>query len=184
MKILGSYLDHEYPFKGIYESRNIVRAILMNEEGKFYFHHLYGDDLFGHRDYYETPGGGVEKGETLIEALKRECLEEVGYEIEVIAPIGEVIDYYNLIHRKNNNHYFLAKVKGERKAVHFVSKGDALIQETVALSLKEAKSLYLEKAVTPIARLVYQREFIVLEKAENIIESSLCSISNDVKQNP
>ncbi len=173
MKILGSYQDYEYPYKGIYESRNIARAILMNEEGKFYFHHLFGNDLFGHRDYYETPGGGVEKGETLIEALKRECLEEVGYDIEVIAPIGEVIDYYNLIHRKNNNHYFLAKVKGEQKPIHFVSRGDSLIQETIAVSLKEAKSLYSVKAVTPIARLVCQRELTVLEKAENIIDSSL-----------
>lgn len=173
MKILGSYQDYEYPYKGIYESRNIARAILMNEEGKFYFHHLFGNDLFGHRDYYETPGGGVEKGETLEEAIRRECLEETGYHIDIIAPIGEVIDYYNLIHRKNLNHYFLVKVKGARNPTHFVSKGDFWIQETVPFSLCEAERQYEAKAITPLARLLLQREKPIIEETRKLLESFL-----------
>lgn len=33
--------------------------------------------------YYTFPGGGVEKGETNEEAIKRECLEELGVNIKV-----------------------------------------------------------------------------------------------------
>lgn len=33
--------------------------------------------------HYNLPGGGVEKGETLIEAVKREAKEEASVEIEV-----------------------------------------------------------------------------------------------------
>lgn len=39
------------------------------------------DDTFGAD--YTLPGGGQEHGETLVEALKREMLEEVGCQIEV-----------------------------------------------------------------------------------------------------
>lgn len=37
------------------------------------------------KEYYVIPGGGVEENETLIEATKRELLEEVGIEVNVIS---------------------------------------------------------------------------------------------------
>lgn len=37
---------------------------------------------------FEIPGGHIEPGEILIEAAQRECLEETGYEIVDLIPIG------------------------------------------------------------------------------------------------
>ena len=36
----------------------------------------------------ETAGGGVEEGEDLIAAIKRELKEELGAEVEVVCKIG------------------------------------------------------------------------------------------------
>ncbi len=171
MKVIKSLLDKEYPYVGIEESREIVRAMILLPDGKFLFHHLVGDDIFGHRDYFETPGGGIEKGEDIYKALARECKEETGYEIAFLSPIGIVEDYYNLLKRKNINHYYLVKAIGKKSAPHFSSKGDELIKETLAFSLEEAEAEYRKKAVTPIARLLLARELPIIEATKSILLS-------------
>jgi len=165
MKICASLIDTEFEPHPIHEERKISRALVYDENGKFAFHHLCGDDIFGHRDYLETPGGGVDNGETYEEAVIRECKEEIGYDVEVVAPIGEIDDYYNLIGRKNLNHYFLCKRVGPYKGRHFVSSGDKIIKETLYLPLAEALKRYKDYATTPIAKLVYKRESIIIEEA-------------------
>ena len=52
-----------------------VRAVLVREGQILLVRHTY-------QDHWYLPGGGVEKGETLIEALGRELQEEVGACIE------------------------------------------------------------------------------------------------------
>jgi 8-oxo-dGTP diphosphatase len=46
------------------------------------------------RGHYFLPGGGIEGNETNEECLKRELLEETGYEIKIGSLIGKALNYF------------------------------------------------------------------------------------------
>lgn len=49
---------------------------------------------------YFLPGGGVENNETYEECLKRECSEELGYNIEIVEYVGKLSHYTKAIRRE------------------------------------------------------------------------------------
>ncbi|MBQ6334365.1 MAG: NUDIX hydrolase [Erysipelotrichaceae bacterium] len=97
--IIARIKDDLYPYNGYDHIRQTVRALAENEEGKFAFLHIVGEDYFGVRDHLETCGGGVEENESLVDAIQREIREEMGYEIKSFEMIGSILDAYNLIGR-------------------------------------------------------------------------------------
>jgi 8-oxo-dGTP pyrophosphatase MutT (NUDIX family) len=90
--------DEEWPFEYVDHRREIVRAIVFDDFGYFYFVRAERNDDFGEATIIETAGGGVETGEELTIAVKRELKEELGVDIEILCKLGVVEDYYNLIH--------------------------------------------------------------------------------------
>ncbi|MET1055593.1 MAG: NUDIX domain-containing protein [Pedobacter sp.] len=58
-----------------------VYGLLINDANQL----LVSDEQSGDRSFSKFPGGGVEYGEGLIDALKREFMEECEAEIEVIS---------------------------------------------------------------------------------------------------
>ena len=156
--------DNEFPFKGFNHTRNVARGIVFFEDGKIAIHTIHRDDIFGCQTYYETPGGGVDDGETPAMAVVRECEEELGYLVEAFDEIGIVEDAYNLIGRKNINTYFACFAK-EKTKKHFESEGDTLIIETKHYSLEEAISLFESQNDRLVAGLVKRRELPILKEA-------------------
>lgn len=43
---------------------------------------------------WEFPGGGVEKGETVEDCIKRECLEETGFVVDIKDRLPQVLTHY------------------------------------------------------------------------------------------
>ncbi|MCH4887858.1 NUDIX domain-containing protein [Acidaminobacter sp. JC074] len=55
--------------------RNAVKAVIIEEDKVLLIKHQ--------GNYYTFPGGGQDHNESIHEALKRECLEEIGAQVEV-----------------------------------------------------------------------------------------------------
>ncbi|MDY0345641.1 MAG: NUDIX hydrolase [Bacilli bacterium] len=168
MKLLSHLFDDQYDFNGIIKARKIVRAIVLDEQNRIALTKINNNDKFGLRDYYELPGGGVQKGETLIEALRREMEEEIGCHIENIKEIGKVIDYYNLIQRENHNYFYLVKVK-DRVPSRLEPEEIERIEAIVWVRIDEAIRLYEKMQNVLVGKLVKQRELPILVKAQKMI---------------
>ena len=170
MEPVFKFKDDQYPFNGITHTREIARAILIDENNNVCLEKIYDDDMFGHRDYYETPGGGIKDGETHEKALMREIEEEVGYKCQVIAPLGEVDDFYNLIYRENHNYYYLVK-RLEKVEQHLEPDEKQRIEKIVWVSIDEAIRLYENMQDVLVGKIVKQRELPILKLAKTALQS-------------
>ena len=161
--------DTQWEFDYVDHDRNIARAVVYDERGQFYFVRAERDDDFGKATLIETAGGGVEEGEDLLTAVKRELKEELGVNVAVICKIGVVSDYYNLIHRHNINNYFLCRVEsfGDKKLTEDEIKSFHL--STLKLSYEEAVKEYEYRSNTRLGKLVANRELPVLHRAKEIL---------------
>ena len=161
--------DGEWPFEYTDHDRQIVRAIVFDSEGFLWFVRAERNDAFGRATLIETSGGGVEPGEELEGAVRRELKEELGAEVEVVSKIGVVSDYYNLIHRHNINNYYLCRALsfGERHLMPDEIEDFHL--STLRLGFREAVAEYEKRACTPIGRLIANHELPVLRRAGKML---------------
>ena len=69
--------------------RNAVRALIVRDESVL----LLRKEGGGQGERFALPGGAQDPGETLVEALARECQEEIGTQVE-IGDLLTVADYF------------------------------------------------------------------------------------------
>jgi len=78
----------EFENPDIFEKRTKAKAVVVNDEGKFGF---VTNSVHG---FYLLAGGGAESDD-LEKEIKRECDEEINFEVEVIEEIGRMYEYRN-----------------------------------------------------------------------------------------
>ena len=161
--------DTEWPYTSTDHDRLIVRAIVFDEAGYFYFVRAHRNDDFGNATLIETSGGGVEPGEELSAAIRRELREELGAKVEILGKIGLVSDYYNLIHRHNLNHYYLCRALSFGEKHLMPDEVEDFHLSTLKLRYEEAEAEYEARACTPIGRLIANRELPILRRAKELL---------------
>ena len=112
----------------------LVVAGLIKNKGKYL---LIKEKMESGRDLWIVPGGGVEFGESLEEAVKREILEELGIEIDNL----EFLTFKEAVFPEFNYHtvIFFYQAESDQK----VRVGDQKILEAKYFSPAEIKELPL-----------------------------------------
>ena len=163
--------DTEWDFDYIDHDRQIVRAIVFDDNKYFYFVRVHRNDEFGKVTLIETSGGGVEDYEHLEVAIKRELKEELGANVDIVCKIGIVSDYYNIIHRHNINNYYLCKVKsfGDKNMTQDEIENFRL--STLKLTYEDVIKEYEKCSNSKLGRLIKNRELPILKRAKEKIDA-------------
>ena len=157
--------DTEWPYTGTDHDRLIVRAMVVDDAGWFYFVRAHRDDEFGRAVLIESSGGGVEPGEDPDAAIRRELGEELGAQVELLGRLALVSDHYNLIRRHNLNHYYLCRLLSFGEKHLTPDEMERFHLSTLRLRYGEALREYEARACTPLGRLIAARELPVLRRA-------------------
>lgn len=126
--------------------RKCVRVII-RKGGKIFLGKRMRDN--GEFICYDFIGGGVEDGESMKEAVRKECLEEVGVKVGNIVDLKVVDAQYFVLpnperakkYAGGEDHYFLADFLAYDKTLHG-SEGDAMpyIEVTVHEAIELIKN--------------------------------------------
>lgn len=83
-----------------YGSRPTVKVVILNDN----------KEVVSFKRNHFLIGGGIENGESREEAISRECLEEIGAVIEIIQPLGKIVQYRDALKKRYEVYGFLAKL--------------------------------------------------------------------------
>jgi 8-oxo-dGTP pyrophosphatase MutT (NUDIX family) len=148
-----------------YRLREAARAIIFDDQNQIALLHATKNH------YYKLPGGGIETGEDRCNALKRECKEEIGCEIEIIGELGFVVEYRKKYELKQISYCYTAKLSGEKGVPDLTESEIAEGFETVWVPYEEAKKLVSESNPTVYEGMyMVPRDAVILAVAVDFLE--------------
>lgn len=131
-----------------------IGAAILNDEGKLFLS-LRSQNTRNEKGLWETPGGGLEFGETMEQTVIREMKEEYGIEIEPI----KILHVYDHILKGEKQHWvaitFICKIKSGTPTIMEPHKCDGIgwfsykeamklpLTHTAKMDIKELMNLKL-----------------------------------------
>jgi 8-oxo-dGTP diphosphatase len=121
-------------------------------------------------NYYKLPGGGLDTGEDKVQAFQRECVEEIGTDVEVIKELGDVIEYRDEKMYVLTSHCFIARAAGDKQKAVFTEREQKNgFKEAVWVSLDAAIELMKGSSVDNyFAKFIVERDLCILEKVKEL----------------
>jgi len=132
-----------------YIDRPTVKGVVIDKEGDIALLHARGHALF--------PGGGIEQEETEEEAFKRECMEEIGCDVEIDAVIGKALQFRAEDAKKYEVYFFVARVIGEKGKPTTLNQGE--LDLTLTWDSKEEVKTLLENQPNTVPKDDYPLQF-------------------------
>jgi len=155
-------VDSRTPFN--YKKREAARAVVFDNNKKIALLNVTK------KYYHKLPGGGIEEGESIETALRREMLEEIGCSIENIRELGVIEEYRNKIQIHQISYCYIVSVVGSKGSPNFV--GDEIDDgfQPEWMNLKEAiKTLEGEVNVESYeGKFIRTRDLIFLKEAAKL----------------
>ena len=144
--------------------RKAARAVILDHEGMVGLMHLKKGGI------YKLPGGGVDRGETIMQALIREVKEEVGVGFGEFKELGITLEsrYY-----EGDDHglfqmtyAYLVKLKGEKGVADFTEEEQSEGASVIWLPKDEALDVVKNYPFPDYeSHFIKQRELRILQEA-------------------
>lgn len=148
-----------------YRIREAVRAIVVDEQNAVALLHVTAEA------YYKIPGGGIKHKEDHESALQRECLEEIGSEVEVLAELGFIVEWRKFCNLKQISYCYFAKLKGKKGTPRYTQKELSQGFKQLWVPYNEAVQRISQHQATSIegSRYIVPRDTLFLETAVEFV---------------
>jgi ADP-ribose pyrophosphatase YjhB (NUDIX family) len=155
MKILKTIRDSDFgfdtPIPNSYNEYKAARGIVFDTDHNVAL--LHSKKV----NYHKLPGGMVESGEEIIDAFKREILEEIGCVTANIRELGIIEEYWDKLSIHQFSYYFFADLDGEKGLPTFTKNETQDDLETLWLPIDTIIDI-LEKEIVRIEN--YRGKFL------------------------
>lgn len=142
MKKIGIINEHNFSKEKISKLpiRKKVRGLIYKNKDTLV---CIEENSYGVKHLLKLPGGSVEKNESNIKAIKREILEETGYDIDDIQCIGfiENVRKEYVIHII----YYIAKTKGKKRKIKLTEEELKVETKPIDMNIKIAEKRFKDE---------------------------------------
>lgn len=147
-----------------FERRTAARAIVFDADKNIAM-------LFVSKEgYHKLPGGGVDEGESLQDALHRECMEEIGCSIKIEREVGSIVEYRTQWNLHQESFCWIAKLVGGKGLPHLTEEEIAAGFFVEWMPLARAIDLISnEKPIVYEGTFIAKRDLLFLQEAARLL---------------